>query len=665
MITFNPFTGNFDIKSSKLFDVDTATPLNLVTRIHHGFQNYLSNAGFEIWNAGTSVAPTAWTLAGDATVARSSTATIDNYSAQITFGVANTGELYQAIPVSNSVDYTFSCYVQRTSGTGAARLVAQDANSPYTEYSSVTLNTSAGWQLACLTVKPTNSGSMRFSIKSGDTVASTWLVDECQFEESKGVATTFNYAAINDTSTQNIYGNKNFGYISAYSQDISTTLGVTGTITAGALTVDTSTLKVDSTNHRVGFLTTAPTHTVTLSSTATGIALYNTTDQTTNYERIRSYTSSNTFKLSVETGGTGTVRDFTIDNGSGNSFTLGAGQPSNGIVSIARGAISSGTSGIFGLSAGLSATSGTQFGTKISITSTQSGTAGYTAILANITETSTGSGTKNFLDFQIGGTSRTRIDNLGNHVISSAATSGLRFFNTADEVTNTEVATLNFSSNVFNIVTTNTGTGTIRAVNISSGSGSSIALDTAAAGAATTTAKLRLVASSTGSAYATSLTTAHTGSSGTQFGLYHAMSVSQSGTAGYTSILVNVTETSTGSGTKSLMDLRVGGTSMARFSNTGSLIFASGASINGATGVITLPANANFTFDATTGSKIGTSTTEKLAFWNTTPIVQPTTAVAAATFVANTSAIANDTATFDGYTIGQVVKALRNIGLLA
>lgn len=47
------------------------------------------------------------------------------------------------------------------------------------------------------------------------------------------------------------------------------------------------------------------------------------------------------------------------------------------------------------------------------------------------------------------------------------------------------------------------------------------------------------------------------------------------------------------------------------------------------------------------------------------PIAQPTTATTAATFVANTSAIANDTATFDGYTIGKVVKALRNLGLLA
>lgn len=54
----------------------------------------------------------------------------------------------------------------------------------------------------------------------------------------------------------------------------------------------------------------------------------------------------------------------------------------------------------------------------------------------------------------------------------------------------------------------------------------------------------------------------------------------------------------------------------------------------------------------------------KVGVYGVTPIVRPTTAIAAATFVTNTSLIANDTATFDGYTIGQIVKALRNIGIL-
>jgi hypothetical protein len=85
----------------------------------------------------------------------------------------------------------------------------------------------------------------------------------------------------------------------------------------------------------------------------------------------------------------------------------------------------------------------------------------------------------------------------------------------------------------------------------------------------------------------------------------------------------------------------------------------------GAGGGITVRDNNHFTFEVTNGTKFGTATNQKLSFWAATPIVQPTTSVTASTFVANTSLIANDTATFDGYTIGQVVKALRNMGLLA
>ncbi len=66
-----------------------------------------------------------------------------------------------------------------------------------------------------------------------------------------------------------------------------------------------------------------------------------------------------------------------------------------------------------------------------------------------------------------------------------------------------------------------------------------------------------------------------------------------------------------------------------------------------------------------TGNKIGTATNQKFGFWNATPIVQPTTAVAAATFVAGAGTAVNDASTFDGYTLKQVVKALRNIGLMA
>lgn len=73
----------------------------------------------------------------------------------------------------------------------------------------------------------------------------------------------------------------------------------------------------------------------------------------------------------------------------------------------------------------------------------------------------------------------------------------------------------------------------------------------------------------------------------------------------------------------------------------------------------------NIVTDTTTGMKIGTATSQKLGFYNSTPIIQLTTGVAAATFVANTSLTANDSATWDGYTIGQIVKGLRNLGFFA
>jgi hypothetical protein len=72
----------------------------------------------------------------------------------------------------------------------------------------------------------------------------------------------------------------------------------------------------------------------------------------------------------------------------------------------------------------------------------------------------------------------------------------------------------------------------------------------------------------------------------------------------------------------------------------------------------------NIVLGITTGTKIGTATSQKLSFWNNTPITQPTTGIAAATFAANTSGTLNDSATWGGYTVGQVVQALQNVGLL-
>jgi len=105
------------------------------------------------------------------------------------------------------------------------------------------------------------------------------------------------------------------------------------------------------------------------------------------------------------------------------------------------------------------------------------------------------------------------------------------------------------------------------------------------------------------------------------------------------------------------------------FTTTGTLAVTGASTLTGlltANGGITLGDAQNIAFNTTTGTKIGAATTQKLSFWNATPIVQPTTAVASATVAhagGGTNIKTDDT--FDGYTIAQVVKALRNAGLLA
>jgi len=82
-------------------------------------------------------------------------------------------------------------------------------------------------------------------------------------------------------------------------------------------------------------------------------------------------------------------------------------------------------------------------------------------------------------------------------------------------------------------------------------------------------------------------------------------------------------------------------------------------------GDFTLSDSKNLILGTTTGTKIGTATSQKIGFWNATPIVQPTTAVTASTLVSNLGTTLTDTDTFDGYTLKQIVKALRNTGILA
>lgn len=172
----------------------------------------------------------------------------------------------------------------------------------------------------------------------------------------------------------------------------------------------------------IGVNTTAPTHTLTLGSTSTGIALYNTADQTTNYERGRLYWNSNVLTLTTDNGGTGTARSLILTNSANRSLTISPA--TSAVFQFAAG--SSGLlTGAISVTNSTSLSSGTY--TQVSFTPTinQSSTAGYTALLINPTETTTGSGSKLLADFQVGGVSKFSVTNAAVTTISN--TSGQTF----------------------------------------------------------------------------------------------------------------------------------------------------------------------------------------------------------------------------------------------
>jgi hypothetical protein len=73
----------------------------------------------------------------------------------------------------------------------------------------------------------------------------------------------------------------------------------------------------------------------------------------------------------------------------------------------------------------------------------------------------------------------------------------------------------------------------------------------------------------------------------------------------------------------------------------------------------------NMVLNTTTGTKIGAATNQKLGFWGAAPVIQQTTGVAAATVVQNSGNAVNDATTFDGYTLAQLAKIIRTLGLAA
>lgn len=85
----------------------------------------------------------------------------------------------------------------------------------------------------------------------------------------------------------------------------------------------------------------------------------------------------------------------------------------------------------------------------------------------------------------------------------------------------------------------------------------------------------------------------------------------------------------------------------------------------------TLSEGIDFVLGTTTGSKIGTATSQKLAFYNSTPVIQPSATGETVGFTAGAGTGVNDDSTFTGnvgataYRLSDIVKHLKNLGLIA
>lgn len=176
-----------------------------------------------------------------------------------------------------------------------------------------------------------------------------------------------------------------------------------------------------------------------LSSAATsGLQLYNTVDQVTNYERLEALWSSNVATVRAISAGSGTAREIRLQAG---SAFIGV-SPSNATTGHVRFSLTGSgatTAGAVGVDLGTflnNATSGTNVAVRITPTYNQaSGTAANTDLLINRTQAAVGSGAQLLADFQVGGATRFNVTNGGDVTAIGNITGVTGFFTTVSAPT--------------------------------------------------------------------------------------------------------------------------------------------------------------------------------------------------------------------------------------
>lgn len=162
---------------------------------------------------------------------------------------------------------------------------------------------------------------------------------------------------------------------------------------------------------------------ITIGYNSSGIGLYNTLDQVTDYARLRIYSTSAMNYLMSEKAGTGEYRPIHIGSNAGSGLQVFPLIDSSSTGGFIR------TIGSFGSAGAVAVNLGNGFNAAYSTTQTQlairplinqGSSAAYTALLINPTETTTGTGAKLLIDAQVNGTSKFKVANDGRVNINGA-----------------------------------------------------------------------------------------------------------------------------------------------------------------------------------------------------------------------------------------------------
>lgn len=368
----------------------------------------------------------------------------------------------------------------------------------------------------------------------------------------------------------------------------------TGFYTSGAAKVDVtiSGVKIvefgttgESVSGNVAIGTTTATNSLTL-ATSNDFALYNTADQITNYERIRLFFAANVAKLITENSGTGVARNLVLGTPN-KQFTIFDGASTAGFYGFAAG---SSAANVYGsvFSGIWNSTSGINGIAVINPTISQTSTAGYSALLINPTESSTGSGVKNLIQAQTGSVDEFTVSDTGTgyfagnvSIGTTSATNAITLptnkdfaiYNTADQVTNYERLRVYWTGNTANILTDNGGTGTLRALTLGSGATMSI-LPSSSTG---------FIQFNLGTNVANGIGLMTNSAFGPSSGITDIVRLTPTfnatSTSGYNILHINPTETTTGSGAKRLISAQVGSVDKFFVDNAGAVSSAASFSL--------------------------------------------------------------------------------------